>query len=228
MFEKFTERARKVMSVARQEAQRLNAEFIGTEHILLGIASDGNGIGGTVLKKLTIEAKAIQAEIAKIVIPIGQPSITLGQLPFSPRAKRVIEMAGEEADRRGSNVISTGHVLLGVHLENEGIGSQVLKNLGVDSDRLRAEITVLDPTEERQGIPHVGPDPTQTSLKVRLLREVAQPEDAEPYIVVNGCFYQETQTIILAGIMSEKAFVMAKLVAAQHGASSYIVEPVER
>ena len=87
MFEKFTERARKVMSLARQEAQRLNSEFIGTEHILLGIIQEGGGVAAKVLKNLNVDLKRIRTEIEKLITPSTSPTVTLGQLPFSPRAK---------------------------------------------------------------------------------------------------------------------------------------------
>src|SRR5438876_422434 len=134
MFEKFTERARKVMSLARQEAQRLNSEFIGTEHILLGIIQEGGGVAAKVLKNLNVDLKRIRQEIEKLITPSTSPTVTLGQLPFSPRAKRVIELAGEAASQLGHDVIGTEHLLLGLLKENEGIAAQVLTNLGLKLD----------------------------------------------------------------------------------------------
>ncbi len=137
MFEKFTERARKVMSLARQEAQRLNSEFIGTEHVLLGIIQEGGGVAAKVLKNLNVDLKRIRQEIEKLITPSGTPTVTLGQLPFSPRAKRVIELAGEAASQLGHDVIGTEHLLLGLLKENEGIAAQVLTNLGIKLDEVR-------------------------------------------------------------------------------------------
>jgi len=137
MFEKFTERARKVMSLARQEAQRLNSEFIGTEHILLGIIQEGGGVAAKVLKNLNVELKRIRQEIEKLITPSTSPTVTLGQLPFSPRAKRVIELAGEAASQLGHDVIGTEHLLLGLLKENEGIAAQVLTNLGLKLEEVR-------------------------------------------------------------------------------------------
>ena len=137
MFEKFTERARKVMSLARQEAQRLNSEFIGTEHILLGIIQEGGGVAAKVLKNLNVDLKRIRTEIEKLITPSTSPTVTLGQLPFSPRAKRVIELAGEAASQLGHDVIGTEHLLLGLLKENEGIAAQVLTNLGLKLDEVR-------------------------------------------------------------------------------------------
>ncbi len=137
MFEKFTERARKVMGLARQEAQRLNSEFIGTEHILLGIIQEGGGVAAKVLKNLQVDLKRIRQEIEKLITPSTSPTVTLGQLPFSPRAKRVIELASEAASQLGHDVIGTEHLLLGLLKENEGIAAQVLTNLGLKLDEVR-------------------------------------------------------------------------------------------
>ncbi len=137
MFEKFTERARKVMSLARQEAQRLNSEFIGTEHVLLGIIQEGGGVAAKVLKNLSVDLKRIRQEIEKLITPSASPTVTLGQLPFSPRAKRVIELSGEAASQLGHDVIGTEHLLLGLLKENEGIAAQVLTNLGLKLDDVR-------------------------------------------------------------------------------------------
>jgi ATP-dependent Clp protease ATP-binding subunit ClpC len=137
MFEKFTERARKVMSLSRQESQRRNADFIGTEHILLGIVKEGAGVAVKVFKNLGITEEAIVKEVEAIVTPSTSPTATLGQLPFSPRSKRVIELAGEAASQLGSDVIGTEHLLLGLIKENEGIAAQVLTNLGMKLDLTR-------------------------------------------------------------------------------------------
>ena len=130
MFEKFTERARKVMSLARGEAQRLNSEFIGTEHILLGIIQEGGGVAAKVLKNLNIDMRRIRQEVEKLVSP-GSSTIQLGQIPFSPRAKRVIELSGEAAAALGHDIIGTEHLLLGLLKEQEGVAAQVLMNLGM-------------------------------------------------------------------------------------------------
>jgi ATP-dependent Clp protease ATP-binding subunit ClpA len=137
MFERFTERARKVMSLARQEAQRLNSEFIGTEHILLGIIQEGGGVAAKVLKLLKVDVKQTIQEVEKLITPSTSPTVTLGQLPFSPRAKRVFELAGEVMSQLGNDVIGTEHLLLGLLKENEGIAAQVLINMGLKLDQVR-------------------------------------------------------------------------------------------
>lgn len=137
MFEKFTERARKVMSLARQEAQRLNSEFIGTEHFLLGIIAEGGGVANKVLKQFNVDSQKVKQEVEKLITPSSSPTVTLGQLPFSPRAKRVIELATEAMFQLGHDVIGTEHILLALLKENEGIAAQVLINLGLKLDGVR-------------------------------------------------------------------------------------------
>jgi ATP-dependent Clp protease ATP-binding subunit ClpA len=143
MFEKFTERARKVMAIARLEAQRLNSEFIGSEHILLGILQEGGGIAAKVLKDLKLDIKIIRLETEKLIIPSSSPTMTLGQLPFSPRAKRVIELAGNACEMLHNNRIGTENLLMGCMMEKESISYQVLNNLGIDIDSICARIKVL-------------------------------------------------------------------------------------
>ena len=130
MFDRFTDRARKVMGLARQEAQRLGHDYIGTEHVLLGLIQEGNGVASDVLKSLDIDLKKIRQEVEKLVSP-GNTMVTMGQLPFTPRAKKVLELALEEAQNLGHNYIGTEHLLLGLIRENEGIAAQVLMNLNV-------------------------------------------------------------------------------------------------
>lgn len=138
MFEKFTERARKVMSYSRQEAQRLNSEFIGTEHMLLGLLNEGGGVAVKALKALLGERyKTIREEIDKLVAPAAVPPDIKGQLPFSPRAKRVMELAGEATSMLGADYLGTEHLLLGLIKENEGIAAQVLINVGLKLNEVR-------------------------------------------------------------------------------------------
>lgn len=136
MFEKFTERARKVMSLGRQEAQRLNSEFIGTEHMLLGIVQEGGGLAARVLKGMNVSLDRLKEQVEKLLPPSTSPVRTLGQLPFSPRAKHVIELAGDTASQLGHDVIGTEHLLLGLLKEQEGIAAQVLIGLGLKTDEV--------------------------------------------------------------------------------------------
>src|SRR5437762_4955475 len=125
MYERFTDRARKVMQLANQEAQRFNHEYIGTEHILLGLVKEGFDIAAQVLSNLGIDLRAIRLEVEKIVMA-GRPMVTLGKLPQTPRARNAVEYAVEEARNLSSDYVGTEHLLLGLLREEEGVASQVL------------------------------------------------------------------------------------------------------
>jgi len=139
MFDRFTDRAKKVMNLARQEAQRFNHEYLGTEHVLLGLVQEGSGVAANVLKQMGIDLNKIRVEVEKIV-KTGPSMVTMGQLPFTPRAKKVLELSLEEASNLGHNYIGTEHLLLGLIKENEGIAAQVLMNLGVKLEDVREEV----------------------------------------------------------------------------------------
>ena len=142
MFERFTDRARKVMALANQEAQRFNHEYIGTEHVLLGLVKEGSGVGATVLKNLDVDIKKLRLEVEKLV-KSGPDMITMGKLPQTPRAKKVIEYAIEEARSLNHNYVGTEHILLGLLRESEGIAAQVLMNLGLKLEDVRQEVLNL-------------------------------------------------------------------------------------
>ncbi len=152
MFDKFTDRARKVMALARKEAQRFNHDFIGTEHILLGLVQEGSGVAATVLKNLDVEASKIRKEIEKSV-QSGHSMIHMSQVPFTPRAKRVLELCQEAAKELRHNYIGTEHLLLGLIREEQGLAASVLKDLGLSLDEVRTE--VLDILGAVEGDPEV-------------------------------------------------------------------------
>ena len=143
MFEQFTERARKVLGLARQEAQKFNHEYIGTEHILLGLILEGSGVAATVLRNMDVDLRKIRLEIEKLVQQGPQVMTAPSKLPFTPRAKRVIDLAKEEAATLNHEHVGTEHLLLGLLRENEGIAAQVLMNLGVRLDEVREEVLEL-------------------------------------------------------------------------------------
>ena len=142
MYERFTDRARKVMQLANQEAQRFNHEYIGTEHILLGLVKEGSGVAANVLKNLDVDLRKIRLEVEKIV-QSGPDMVTLGKLPQTPRAKKVIEYAMEEARNLNHNYVGTEHLLLGLLREQEGVAAQVLMNLGLKLEDVREEVLNL-------------------------------------------------------------------------------------
>jgi len=142
MFERFTDRARKVMALANQEAQRFNHEYIGTEHILLGLVKEGSGVGANVLKNLDVDLRKVRLEVEKLV-KSGPDMVTMGKLPQTPRAKKVIEYAIEEARSLNHNYVGTEHMLLGLLREHEGVAAQVLMNLGLKLEEVREEVLNL-------------------------------------------------------------------------------------
>jgi ATP-dependent Clp protease ATP-binding subunit ClpC len=142
MYERFTDRARKVMQLANQEAQRFNHEYIGTEHILLGLVKEGSGVAANVLKNLDVDLRKIRLEVEKLV-QSGPEMVTMGRLPQTPRAKKVIEYSMEEARNLNHNYVGTEHILLGLLREQEGVAAQVLMNLGLKLDEVREEVLNL-------------------------------------------------------------------------------------
>ena len=155
MFERFTDRARKIMALANQEAQRFNHEYIGTEHILLGLVKEGSGVGANVLKNLDVDIKKLRLEVEKLV-KSGPDMVTMGKLPHTPRAKKVIEYAIEEARSLNHNYIGTEHILLGLLRETEGIAAQVLMNIGLKLEDVRQEVLNLLGAGVENGIPSLG------------------------------------------------------------------------
>lgn len=142
MFERFTDRARKVMALANQEAQRFNHDCIGTEHVLMGLVKEGSGVGANVLKNMDVDLRKVRLEVEKLV-KSGSDMVTMGKLPQTPRAKKVIEYAIEEARSLNHNYVGTEHLLLGLLRESEGVAAQVLMNLGLKLEEVREEVLNL-------------------------------------------------------------------------------------
>ncbi|KAL0318971.1 UNVERIFIED_CONTAM: ATP-dependent Clp protease ATP-binding subunit ClpACD4B, chloroplastic [Sesamum angustifolium] len=137
MFERFTEKAIKVIMLAQEEARRLGHNFVGTEQILLGLIGEGTGIAAKVLKSMGINLKDARVEVEKI---IGRGSgFVAVEIPFTPRAKRVLELSLEEARQLGHNYIGSEHLLLGLLREGEGVAARVLENLGADPSNIRTQ-----------------------------------------------------------------------------------------
>ncbi|HEY7018497.1 MAG TPA: Clp protease N-terminal domain-containing protein, partial [Gaiellaceae bacterium] len=151
MFERFTERARQVVVLAQDEARALKHNYIGTEHILLGLLREEEGLAARVLESLDITVEEVRAQVARIV---GQgDEVTTGQIPFTPRAKKVLELALREALSLGHNYIGTEHILLGLVRENEGVAARILLDFDADSDKIRNEVIRMlsGPGGRRQG-----------------------------------------------------------------------------
>ncbi len=197
MYERFTDRARKVMQLANQEAQRFNHEYIGTEHILLGLVKEGSGVAANVLKNLDVDLRKIRIEVEKIV-QTGPDMVTMGKLPQTPRAKKVIEYAMDEARNLNHNYVGTEHLLLGLLREQEGVAAQVLMNLGLKLEDVRDEVLNLlghgmesaEPgSEERGGTPGAAAQKGASRSKTpaldsfgRDLTELAKQKKLDPVI----------------------------------------------
>ena len=141
MFSRFTERAQQVLVLAQEEAKRLNHNFIGTEHLLLGLVREGSGIAARALQNMNVDLNRVRSEVERIA-PKGDKLYFQG-ITYTPRAKRVVELSIEESQNLGHNYVGTEHILLGLLREGEGIAAQVLTNLGVDLERARKEVIQL-------------------------------------------------------------------------------------
>ena len=141
MFERFTDRARRVVVLAQEEARMLNHNYIGTEHILLGLIHEGEGVAAKALESLGISLESVREQVQEI-IGQGQQAPS-GHIPFTPRAKKVLELSLREALQLGHNYIGTEHILLGLIREGEGVAAQVLVKLGADLNRVRQQVIQL-------------------------------------------------------------------------------------
>ncbi|MEM7143303.1 MAG: Clp protease N-terminal domain-containing protein, partial [Actinomycetota bacterium] len=141
MFERFTDRARRVVVLAQEEARLLNHNYIGTEHILLGLIHEGEGVAAKALESLGISLEAVRNQVEEIIGQGG--SSPSGHIPFTPRAKKVLELSLREALQLGHNYIGTEHILLGLIREGEGVAAQVLVKLGADLSRVRQQVIQL-------------------------------------------------------------------------------------
>ena len=161
MFERFTDRARRVVVLAQEEARRLNHNYIGTEHILLGLVREGEGVAAKALESLGISLEAVRGQVEEIIGRGGQSPAD--HIPFTPRAKKVLEFSFREALVLEHNYIGTEHILLGLIREAEGVAAQVLERLGADLSRVRQQVIHLlggDPAKVREE----GVGPTRVTV----------------------------------------------------------------
>ncbi|MFH0938819.1 MAG: ATP-dependent Clp protease ATP-binding subunit [Planctomycetota bacterium] len=174
MFDRFTDRARKVMSLARQEAERFNHDYVGTEHILLGLVKEGSGVAANVLENLDVDLEKVRLEVEKLVKPAPNV-VTMGQLPFTPRAKKVLEFSIDEARALDHNYVGTEHLLLGLLREQEGLAAQVLMNLGLKLEDVRNEVMEFlgaetqnkDSSGESSGTSNATAQPAQAQTQAK-------------------------------------------------------------
>jgi ATP-dependent Clp protease ATP-binding subunit ClpC len=141
MFERFTDRARRVVVLAQEEARMLNHNYIGTEHLLLGLIHEGEGVAAKALESLGVSLEAVRAQVEEI-IGQGQQAPS-GHIPFTPRAKKVLELSLRESRQLGHDYIGTEHILLGLLREGDGVAAQVLVRLGADLNRVRQQVIEL-------------------------------------------------------------------------------------
>ena len=158
MFERFTDRARRVLVLAQEEARLLHHEFIGTEHILLGLIHEGDGVAANALEQMGIELEDVRSKVEETIgLSAVADVATAGSPPFTPRAKKVLDLAMREALQLGHNYIGTEHILLGIVGEGEGVGAQVLTSLGADPARVRQEVLNLVSSRQASGEPGYPP-----------------------------------------------------------------------
>lgn len=165
MFERFTEKAIKVIMLAQEEARRLGHNFVGTEQVLLGLIGEGTGIAAKTLKSMGVNLKDARVEVEKI---IGRGSgFVAVEIPFTPRAKRVLELSWDEARQLGHNYIGTEHLLLGLIREGEGVAARVLENLGVDLNKIRSNVVKMLGESKPQAVSSGGSSSTSSSGKAK-------------------------------------------------------------
>lgn len=194
MQDKFTERVRKVMYLAREEAGRLQHDYIGTEHLLLGLIREGEGIAANVLTNLGLDLEVIRQTVESMVAAPGS-TLTLGEIPFTPKAKRVLELAIEEARQLGHNYVGTEHLLLGLIREGEGVAARVLQELGVDRKKVRDETLKLlggppagkaqeEEKSETPALNQFGRDLTQLARELKLDPIIGREDEIERVVQV--------------------------------------------
>ncbi|HEX2267720.1 MAG TPA: Clp protease N-terminal domain-containing protein, partial [Actinomycetota bacterium] len=160
MFERFTDRARRVIVLAQEEARMLNHDYIGTEHILLGLINEIDGVAAAALESLGVSLEGARAQVEELVRRGEQPAT--GHIPFTPRAKKALELSLREALRLGHNYIGTEHILLGLIHEGTGVGAQVLTKLGATLEGVREEVMRL--LQDWTGGTEVIDEPAQFAL----------------------------------------------------------------
>jgi ATP-dependent Clp protease ATP-binding subunit ClpA len=178
MYERFTDRARKVMQLAHQEAARLNDEYVGTEHVLLGLVAEGAGVAASVLANLGIDLTAVRREVEKLAHFGRSETYPIGQLPHTPRTQKVIEHAIQEAEGLKRNYVGTEHLLLGLLRDEETVAAQMLMNFGLSLEAVRAEVfNILGCNAPTPGLSDAQADVVRTATRL-------EPEGAATYAVL--------------------------------------------
>jgi hypothetical protein len=217
MFQRFTDRARQVVVLAQEEARRLDHNYVGTEHILLGLISEGGGVAARALESLGIGLDAVRQQVEEI-IGQGQQAPS-GHIPFTPRAKKVLELSLRESMQLGHTYIGTEHILLGLVREGDGVAAQVLVRLGADLNRVRQQVIQLlagraaaepgpgvdvrpEMAEQRAGI---GPDTSDLDEQIEAARAGKQAAiDAQDFEQAVLLRHRETQLLAAKAARQEQ------------------------
>ena len=196
MFERFTGEAKEIMTSANQEAQRMNHEYIGTEHILLGLTKEGSGVGATILKSMGLNLKKVRSEVKKLVPP-GPDMVITGKLPQTPRAKKVIEYALGSCQSFNKTQIDTGDLLIGLLCEGEGIACQILNDCGVNLKDIQMKVkslSVIQKKKKKENIKKVATKKKQRPVKCKIF-ELNEEEIIE--FLKTKEFVQATQSFLI-------------------------------
>jgi ATP-dependent Clp protease ATP-binding subunit ClpA len=217
MFERFTDRARRVVVLAQEEARMLNHNYIGTEHILLGLIHEGEGVAAKALESLGISLEAVRQQVEEI-IGQGQQAPS-GHIPFTPRAKKVLELSLREALQLGHNYIGTEHILLGLIREGEGVAAQVLVKLGAGLNRVRQQVIGMlraGEAEPEQLLPGEGSVVAEEASSMRATARAESTAHAAPLRVIGSRLQLESLNVRL-GEMISRLDVIAERLAAIEG-----------
>jgi ATP-dependent Clp protease ATP-binding subunit ClpA len=200
-FDKFTERARRVLTLAQEEAQRFNHNYIGTEHLLLGLVREGEGVAAQVLANLGVELNKVRSAV-EFIIGRGDRAV-LGEIGLTPRSKKVIELSVDEARRLKHHYIGTEHLLLGLVREGEGIAAGVLESLGANLERVRQQtVRVLDGSAADPIPPSEPTTPQRAPIRLDLTNITGIPEGEGPRSL-------QLARVTLSAIRTEKDALIA-------------------
>jgi len=217
VFERFSDRARRVVVLAQEEARMFKHNYIGTEHILLGLAHEGEGVAAKALEAMGVSLAAVRSQV-EAIIGRGQAEPT-GHIPFTPRAKKVLELSLRESLQLGHNYIGTEHILLGLIREGEGVAAQVLQKLGADLNRIRQQVIHLLPghggeamavatespmgSDPRQILPEIAQRGARARDLAERLAEVLADPSISPDNVLFGLLLEDARLTVLEGYISD-------------------------
>jgi ATP-dependent Clp protease ATP-binding subunit ClpA len=219
MFERFTDRARRVVVLAQEEARDLGHDYIGTEHILLGLIRVSDGVAAQALESLGISLAAVRREVIQIVGQ-GDMSQLPSHIPFTRRAKKVLELSLREALQLGHNYIGTEHILLGLLREGEGVGAQVLVKLGADLNRVRQQVIQvlqLHPVEEEAGVVEI---PGEVPAPGARLRSSTAAHVGPPVRVVGSRIQLESLNVRIGEVISRLDVIVERLASMEERVAS--------